>query len=96
MGAGASARFGELPEVLDLQDAQNWAEKLGMPPKDWPEEKWVELTGSAEAGSIGRDAFVHLCRDLLRPIEGLSASNGDGDDEVFAVDNSGGDDEEVI
>ena len=65
MGAGASARFDELPEELELQVAQDWAEKFGMLKQDWPEEKWAEFTGNTDGGSISREAFLNLCQELM-------------------------------
>jgi hypothetical protein len=95
MGAGASARFDELPEELELQVAQDWAEKFGMLKQDWPEEKWAEFTGNTDGGSISREAFLNLCQELMGSSGDLDPSNPIGDSENLAVGSGGNDDEEV-
>mmetsp|Transcript_48145 Transcript_48145/g.96944 ORF Transcript_48145/g.96944 Transcript_48145/m.96944 type:complete len:240 (-) Transcript_48145:170-889(-) len=100
MGAGASARYGEIPETLELYTGKIWAEQLGVPAEDWPEEKWAEL--SKGGNTITREQFIGVIEDLtLKPLIGspVKVSAPDlGDEETFAIDGagSGGDDEEIF
>jgi hypothetical protein len=87
----------EIPDKLDLHTAQIWAEQLGVPVGDWPEEKWTEL--SAGNNAITRDQFMKVVEELtLQPLSSSPAKSEthDGDEEIFAIDGGGGGDEEVF
>ena len=100
MGAGASSRFGELPEELDEEASRKWAAAFGLEEvKDWPEEKWSELR-NADKNIITKAQFIQLFQDLTVQDELAVGGGGgiklrdsaevlafdQGDEEVFTAD----------
>jgi hypothetical protein len=78
-------------ESMNLEEAQQWAfSNLNLNEEDWPEEKWLELSGST--GTVNREDIVKLFEEL-----GIPGNNNDENiDEELEPNNMNGDDDEEI
>jgi hypothetical protein len=66
-------------ESMNLEEAQQWAfSNLNLNEEDWPEEKWLELSGST--GTVKREDIVKLFEELTL------TENNDNEDESIIND----------
>jgi hypothetical protein len=66
-------------ESMNLEEAQQWAfSNLNLNEEDWPEEKWLELSGST--GTVNREDTVKLFEELTL------TDNNDNEDESIIND----------
>eukprot|EP00615_Pteridomonas_danica_P007181 CAMPEP_0114360950 /NCGR_PEP_ID=MMETSP0101-20121206/24281_1 /TAXON_ID=38822 ORGANISM="Pteridomonas danica, Strain PT" /NCGR_SAMPLE_ID=MMETSP0101 /ASSEMBLY_ACC=CAM_ASM_000211 /LENGTH=211 /DNA_ID=CAMNT_0001505509 /DNA_START=30 /DNA_END=665 /DNA_ORIENTATION=- len=87
MGSGASTiNNNDIPDEMNLEEAKAWAKQtLDVSDEDWPEEKWLELSG--EKGTISKSDIVKLCEDLALPTSSNDQNQKlDDDEEIFAAD----------
>ena len=74
MGAAGSVNQ-SLPESMTVADAKEFALKYGLPPSEFPEERWNEL--AHETGLVSRTAFLKEAEELIGDGEEILAQDGE-------------------